>query len=81
MIRPDEIRKGNGQTGFTLSALEGIRLEPRLVSKSEEPATRQRAGARELPFSVNQILVGLAGAVFLTSVFVWALLRLWLFEP
>lgn len=81
MIRPHEIRKGNSQTQFTLSAIEGVRLESRLVSKNAESATRQRAGIRELAFSVNQILAELVGALFLTGIFLWALVRLWLFEP
>jgi len=78
MIRPGEIRKGSGQIEFALSTIPG-HLSTGLRPKSPRPAAPASA-VRELAFSANQVLVVLISAISLTGLFIWAIVRLWLFE-
>jgi hypothetical protein len=79
MIRADEIRKGNGQIQFSLLVLESkhLRLKKDAVANSSAPSGR----TNELRLSAFQVLVACVSAFCVLGLLVWALLRLWLFEP
>jgi len=83
MIRPDEIREGSDQ--FNLGVVPGVSLATatEVTQRGRAPLAHagQSSAARELVFSVNQVLVGLVYAFSLTTLFMWAVIRLWLFEP
>jgi len=81
MLHANEVRKGQEQIQFSLAALEGARLQPRPVTiHRQASAAAQRAlKPYEINLSVSQVLLGLATAAGSLSLFVWALVRLWLF--
>jgi len=79
MIRPGEVRKGSGQIQFALNSVHSVNLSAGLKPKVIRPVA-QSPVARELVVSANQIVTVLISAVSLTGLFIWAIVRLWLFE-
>jgi hypothetical protein len=82
MLHVNEIRKGQEQIQFTLAALGGARLQPRPVTVNRQTpaiAAQRALKAYEINLSVAQVLVWLIAGVGSLSLFVWALVRLWLF--
>ena len=76
MIRADEVRKKQDQIEFALAALGAHSLQV----KGQKAAT-SNSEARQLSLSADRVLVGLAAAMGFIGIFLWALIRLWLFEP
>lgn len=79
MIRADEVRKGNGQTQFSLLVLESKRLRVKKDAIADNAAASSRT--KELSLSGFRVLVGCVLAVCLVGLLLWALLKLWLFQP
>jgi hypothetical protein len=82
MLHANEIRKGQEQIQFSLAVLEGARLQPRpvAINRQTSPAVVQRAvKPYEINLSVSQVLLALVTATTSIGLFVWALVRLWLF--
>jgi hypothetical protein len=82
MLHANEIRKGQEQIQFSLAVLEGPRLQPRPVPLSRQTsaiAAQRALKPYEINLSVSQVLIGLVAGVGSLSLFVWALVRLWLF--
>ena len=77
MIRVDEVRKSKGQIQFALAALGANSLQV----KAQKAAMTSTGEARQLSLSADRVLLGLAAAVGFMGIFLWALIRLWLFEP
>ena len=78
MIRADEIRKGNGQIHFSLSALETTQLRPKLELSNASPG---RSFTRnEINLSGSQVLVGSLSALCTVGLLLWAIIKLWLIE-
>lgn len=79
MIRADEIRNGNGQIKFSLLVLESkhLRLKKDVVADSSARSGR----TNELRLSAFQVLVACVSAFCVVGLLLWALLKLWLFEP
>jgi hypothetical protein len=81
MLHANEIRKGQEQIQFSLVVLEGARLQPRPVAVDRQPsaiAAQRALKPYEIDLSVSQVLIGLVAGVGSLSLFIWALVRLWL---
>jgi len=82
MLQANEIRKGEEQIQFSLAVLEGARLQrrPAAIRRRTSAAAAERAlKPYEINLSLAQVLLGLVTGVGSVSLFVWALVRLWLF--
>ena len=82
MLHANEIRKGQEQIQFSLAVLEGARLQPRPIAVNRQTsaiAAQSALKPYEINLSISQVLLALAAGVGSLSVFVWALVRLWLF--
>jgi hypothetical protein len=82
MLHANEIRKGQEQIQFSLAVLEGARLQPRPGAVNRQPSAVTAEHALEpyeINLSVSQVLIGLVAGVGSLGLFVWALVRLWLF--
>jgi hypothetical protein len=78
MIRPGEIREGNGQLQFSLTVLETAQLQPKLKLGSANPSPSPVSKGIDL--SGAQVLVGSLSALCAVGLLLWAIIRLWLFE-
>ena len=78
MIRPGEIREGNGQLQFSLTVLETAQLQPKLKIGSAHPSPSLVGKGIDL-FGA-QVLVGSLSALCIVGLLLWAIIRLWLFE-
>jgi hypothetical protein len=78
MIRAEEIRTNGGQIQFSLGAT-GLQTKAR--SRQMATAVARDANRYELNLSAERVLIGFATAGGFIGVFLWALIRLWLFEP
>lgn len=81
MIHADEIRKDNGQMQFALAALGAAHLQPKMTISTKRAQAVADARTYQLNLSAERVLVGFAAAGGFIGVFMWALIRLWLFEP
>jgi len=81
MIHAEEIRKNNGQMQFALRALGASNLQAKARAAQMPIAVAQDASRYQLELSAERVLVGFAAAGGFLGVFIWALIRLWLFEP
>lgn len=81
MIHADEIRKDNGQMRFALAALGATHLQGKATIAKKSALTAADASTYQLNLSAERVLVGFAAAGGFIGVFMWALIRLWLFEP
>jgi hypothetical protein len=83
MVRAEEIRKGQDQLHFALATLGRPKLQHRESAKRREPVVVAQAIAN--PYEVNlngvRVLMGLALAIGLGSLFLWEFVRRWLFAP
>jgi hypothetical protein len=79
VIRPGEIREGNGQLQFSLTVLETAQLQPQLKLGSANPSPALVGEGIDL--SGAQVLVGSLSALCTLGLLLWAIIRLWLFEP
>jgi hypothetical protein len=80
MLRVDELRKGQNQIYFSLAVLEAARLQPKPGTRRQTLSiTETPFRPQELNVSGPQVLVGFVSALACMGVFVWALVRLWLF--
>lgn len=82
MLQANEIRKGQEQIQFSLAVLEDARLQPHPVTLNRQIPTVAVENALkpyEINLAVSQVLLGLVAGVGSLSLFVWALVRLWLF--
>ena len=81
MIHADEIRKDNGQMRFALAALGATHLQGKATIAKKSALTAADASTYQLNLSAERVLVGFAAAGGFIGIFMWALIRLWLFEP
>jgi uncharacterized membrane protein YccC len=80
MVRTNEIRKGDGQIEFSLAALEATQLQPRARAMNRRPSVAERAlTPYEVSINGIQVLIGLAFGMCFVSLFVWGVVRHWLF--
>lgn len=79
MLHADEIRKGADQLQYVLATLQNAHLQPKRGAVRRNVATAETLRPYELNLNGSQVLLWvLAGATSL-GLFVWALIRLWLF--
>jgi hypothetical protein len=77
MIRPGEVRKGNGQIQFSLAVLDTTQLRPKLsVGNAKSAPSFTRSG---INLSGSQVLVGWLSTSCTVGLLVWAIIHLWLF--
>ena len=81
MIHAEEIRKNNGQLQFALAALGTNNLQAKTTITKNRAAAVADAHTYQLNLSGERVLVGVATASGFIGVLLWALIRLWLFEP
>ena len=80
MIRTDEIRPGEGQVQFALAALGENRLRLKSnAARTVAPVVAPIIDRYEINLSHSQLLIAFLFALSLTSLFVWAWVRYWLF--
>jgi len=81
MLHADGIRKGQEQIQFSLAVLEGARLQPKPVVINQRAARMAERALRpyEIHISGSQVLFWLVTAVASIGLFIWAIIRLWLF--
>lgn len=80
MLRAGELRKGQEQIQFSLAALEGARLRPRVDRiAAKVVATERVLPAHTLNLSGSQILLAVVTTLVSMGLFAWAVIRLWLF--
>jgi hypothetical protein len=81
MLGSNEVRKSGGQTQFSPAALSVVRLQLPVASDTNKSkfSIRTAAAVRSLNVSSSQILLGSVSALGSMGVFVWALVKLWLF--
>jgi hypothetical protein len=80
MIRANEIRRGNEQIQLALSAMDGPRLQPRRRRNASDRVAERAISPYELNISGSQLLTWFSIGFCAVSLFIWGLLRLWLFE-
>ena len=82
MLGSDEVRKNGSKIQFSLAALSvaGPQLPP-VASETKESTfgIRTAAPVRSVNLSGSQILLGSVSAFGSMGLFVWALVKLWLF--
>jgi hypothetical protein len=81
MIHADEIRKDNNQMQFALAALGASNLQAKATIAKKTAVAAANASTYQLNLSAERVLVGFAAAGGFIGIFMWALVRLWLFEP
>ena len=81
MIHAEEIRNDNGQLQFALASLGAAHLQPKMTITKERAQAVADARTYELNISAERVLVGFAAAGGFIGIFMWALIRLWLFQP
>jgi len=81
MIHAEEIRENDAQMQFALAALGAAHLQPRTAISKKWAQAVADARTYELNLSAERVLVGFAAAGGFIGIFMWALIRLWLFEP
>jgi len=81
MIHAAEIRKDNGQLQFSLAALGAANPQAKTTILKNRATAVADARTYQLNLSGERVLAGAAAAVGFIGVFMWALIRLWLFEP
>jgi hypothetical protein len=79
MIYCDEIQKGPGPMQFSMTVVEALPVGIGSHADGSEAAQPVRPG--ELSLTGNQVLAGCAAAFSLVGALLWAVIRLWLFEP
>jgi hypothetical protein len=80
MLRAGELRRGQEQIQFSLAALEGARLRPRMDRIAAKLVAAERAlPVHTLNLSGSQILVAVVSTLVTMGLFAWAVIRLWLF--
>lgn len=78
MLHADEIQKGAGQIGFSMTLAETAQMPlVSSVAKVEQPNSG-RPG--ELNLSGSQVLVGFVSALCTVGMLLWGLINLWLLE-
>lgn len=79
MIHADEIQHSPGQIPFSTALVERaqIRLDSEVVAAKRLSAARPW----ELNLSGSQVLVGCVSALCTLSLFLWTMIKLWIFEP
>jgi hypothetical protein len=81
MTHTAEIRKDNGQLQFSLAVLGATNLQAKTnISKKRATAVAD-ARTYQLNLSGDRVLAAVAAAGGFIGVFIWAVIRLWLFEP
>ena len=78
MIRTDEGRKGDTQIQFSLTVLEATQFRAKTGAVSADLAWSDTSN--RLNISGSQLLVGVS-VLCAAGVLLWAILKLWLFEP
>jgi hypothetical protein len=84
MIHAAEIRKDNGQLQqlqFSLTALGATSLQAKTTISKKRMTAVAHAPTYQLNLSGERVLAGVAAAGGFIGIFMWALIRLWLFEP
>jgi hypothetical protein len=79
MIGADESGNTAGEIALPLTVLEGTKAQRNAVVIRERQDISLRRAAINL--SGSQLLVGFTSALCLAGLLLWALLKLWLFEP
>ena len=76
MVGANEIREAAVETLFPMTALENTKMQSRPAgTRLGQNVVTARA---EIDLSGTQILTGLASALSFMTLFLWALLKLWL---
>jgi hypothetical protein len=81
MIHAAEIRKDNGQLQFSLAGLGATSLQAKTTILKKRATAVADARTYQLYLSGDRVLAAVAAAGAFIGVFMWALIRLWLFEP
>ena len=81
MLGGDEVRKSGSKIQFSLAALRVAEPQLPVASEAKEITfgIRTAATVRSINVSGSQILLGSVSAFGAMSLFVWALVKLWLF--
>ena len=79
MIHADEIQDGPGQIQFSMTLVETAEMPRDASMGAAEQPSSGRPG--ELTLTGSQVLAGFVSALFTVSLLLWALIKLWLFEP
>ena len=79
MLYVEEIRKVKGLIRSLFTGFEPAPVSVRTVARPAAPVRLQQPS--ELSLSAAQVLVWFASAFSVTGLLLWAVLRLWLFEP
>ena len=79
MVYADEIQKGPGEIQFSMTVVEALPVG--IVSNADGSETAQAARPGELSLTGNQVLAGCAAAFSVAGALLWAVIKLWLFEP
>jgi hypothetical protein len=81
MLGSDEVRKSGSKIQFSLAALRVAEVQLPVASEAKESTfgIRTAATVSSINLSGSQILLGSVSAFGSMSLFVWALVKLWLF--
>jgi len=79
----DEIHKSGTETQLSVAALEFTEFRPNTHAAPEDERPAKRSAPPALTFEVTgvQLLLAMGAAFASTGVLLWAVLRLWAFEP
>lgn len=78
MTHADEIQSSPGQIQFSMTLVAAAQMPLNSNMAAEQPSSG-RPG--ELTLTGSQVLAGCVSALCTTGVLLWALIKLWLFEP
>jgi len=79
MLYVEEVQKANGPVPSLFTDLEPAPVRVQTAARPAAPVRLQPP--YELNLSFAQVLVWFASAISLASLLLWAVLKLWLFEP
>ena len=81
MLGSDQVRKSGTQIQFSLAALSVAGRQLPVASETKESTfgIRTAAAVRSVNLSGSQILLGFVSVFGSKGLFVWALVKLWLF--
>jgi hypothetical protein len=78
MLRPVEIREGNGQVQFSRMVLETAQIQSQQKLGRANPSPLLTG--KRIDLSGTHVLVGSLSAFCTVGLLLWAFVRLWLFE-
>ena len=79
MIQVDELQNGSGKIQFSMTLVETAQMPLDSTMAIAEQTLTGRP--RELTLTASQVLAGCIAALSTVSLLLWAVIKLWLFEP